>query len=639
MRFNRFGLPAPAIAGALALLLALPAVPLGSGRTVAAMAPSADLETLVAVVTPGRSIGDVDAQARGLGLDLVGAIPQIGVLQYRPRTGTADEALRRLATIPGIRADRVHRVTALALPNDPLLASQWGLGATGATTAWSTTTGAGTIVAVVDTGVALTHPDLAGQLAPGGWDFVNNDAVADDDHDHGTHVAGIVAAAAGNGLYGAGAAPGARILPVKVLNAAGNGTSTAVAAGITYAADHGARVVNLSLGGSSPMNEVQAAITYAVGKGVVVVAAAGNGGTAVPVGYPAAYPNVIAVGAVGSSLALASFSQTGSALDLVAPGVGIVSTVPGPSTASWNGTSMATPFVAAAAALVLAVNPSFTPAQVQARLQATADDLGASGWDTSYGSGLVDMAGAVGGGPAPTASPSPPPGVATRTYPFRVTALPARLQASATATSNSAAKLTMTVLDGTGATVGTATKTGSVGLSPSLARTGDYTLTVSGPSGTSVWVYATGPLAVNETVVLGGGAPTPTPGPTPTPAPTPTPTPTPAPTATPTPTPGLTPTPSPSAGPATRVFAVAVAALPSRLQVSVVTSSPGVRLSLVLRDSGGVAVRQSSAVGSTGFTYTFARTGSYSLTLSGPAGTSVWVYATGPLSTNQTIVL
>ncbi len=258
------------------------------------------------------------------------------------------------------------------------------------------TRGAGIVVAVVDTGVAPA-PDLAGRLLPG-WNVIAGSGDATDDNGHGTHVAGTVAEVEGNGLAESGVAPEASILPVKVLSADGTGSDVDVAAGIVWAADHAARIVNLSLGGSEASTVLADAVAYARGKDVLVVAAAGNdGGT---VGVPARLAGVLAVGAVDAALVRAPFSAGGRALDLVAPGVGILQQTldgaGGYADRSFSGTSMATPHVAGVAALALAAGRATTALGLSRLLTRTARDLGPAGRDAAYGAGLVQADAALG---------------------------------------------------------------------------------------------------------------------------------------------------------------------------------------------------------------------------------------------------
>lgn len=273
--------------------------------------------------------------------------------------------------------------------SDPLFGSQWALSTLGAESAWGVAAGTGQTVAVVDTGTSR-EADLAGSLLVG-WDFVNGRADGRlDPNGHGTHVAGVIAAAANNGLGGAGLAPGAKVLPVRALNSAGSGYWSDVANGIVYAVNQGAGVINLSLGGHAGDASLQAAINYARSNGRVVVAAVGNDGSSAPT-YPAAYPGVIGVAASDQVDGVAGFSNSGVAVDLTAPGVGILSTVPG-GYASLSGTSMAAPHVSAAAALLrsAAVSRGLGSVDVEAALRATATDIGAPGIDSSSGAGRIN---------------------------------------------------------------------------------------------------------------------------------------------------------------------------------------------------------------------------------------------------------
>ncbi len=317
-------------------------------------------------------------------------VPRLNAVSIIP-LGSTTQAARRLRRSPLVRYVELDgTVHALDTSPDPGRVGQWGLDAVGAPLAWSVTRGAGIVVAVVDTGIAPA-PDLDGRLLEG-RNVIDGSANAVDDNGHGTHVAGTIGENAGNGLAEAGLAPEVSLLPVKVLDASGSGTDSDVASGIVWAADHAARVVNLSLGGASSSRVLSDAVRYATSRGVLIVAAAGN--ESGPVGYPARIAGVLGVGAVDSTLAHASFSNTGSGLDIVAPGVDIVQQTLGDTPGSFtdatlSGTSMATPFVTAAAALVLAANPKASPASVARTLERTAEDIGAPGRDAEMGYGLV----------------------------------------------------------------------------------------------------------------------------------------------------------------------------------------------------------------------------------------------------------
>lgn len=331
-------------------------------------------------------------------------------------------------------AEPDYTAHALLVPNDPYWMFQWNLqkngGGINAEEAWGITAGTGVIAAVIDTGVAYENdipfvqaPDLAGTLFAAGYDFVNNDEHPNDDNGHGTHVAGTIAQATGNGIGVAGVAYGATIMPLKVLDQSGSGSYSNVANAIRWAADNGAQVINLSLGGSSPATYLEDALAYAHEKGVVIVAAAGNDGTGY-LSYPAAYDQyVVAVGATRFDKTKASYSNYGYGLDVMAPGGdtsidqngdgygdGILQqTFSGAysnfSYYFYQGTSMATPHVAGIAALVIANGKATTTSAVRKAIENSAEDLGPAGYDTTYGFGLVNAYRAV--QYEPTASPLP----------------------------------------------------------------------------------------------------------------------------------------------------------------------------------------------------------------------------------------
>ncbi len=274
--------------------------------------------------------------------------------------------------------------------------------------------GSGVKVAILDTGIDYTHPDLDDVYA-GGHDFVDDDNDPKDENGHGTHCAGIVAAE-DNGEGVIGVAPHASIYAVRVLDAYGSGYTSDIIAGIDWAIDNGMDVISMSLGGGSYDSAFNDAVNRAYNAGIVVVAASGNDGKN-QISYPAAYDNAIAVGAIDKDHQLASFSNYGPEQEVVAPGVDIYSTMPTYSVTltSWwygysknydtmSGTSMACPMVAGVVALILSANHDLTPAQVRDILHTTSTDLGPSGWDERYGYGEVNAPAAVdaaGGGSTP----------------------------------------------------------------------------------------------------------------------------------------------------------------------------------------------------------------------------------------------
>ena len=262
------------------------------------------------------------------------------------------------------------------------------------TEAWAVTSGSEEIViAVLDTGVDASHPELNGRILDGGYNFVNESNDVTDYHGHGTMMAGIIAASADNGKGAAGAADSCMILPVKVLDSSGYGLVSDIASGIIYAAEHGANVINLSLNYTKYSQTLQDAVDYAYSKGVVVVAASGNTGGAVM--YPAACEHTIAVGAITASNDLASYSCYGNEQALVAVGSKIFSTTLDGAYAVSSGTSYAAVFVASLSALLLSVNNEYTPEQLMTIMQETATDLGDAGWDEHYGYGCVNFGAAL----------------------------------------------------------------------------------------------------------------------------------------------------------------------------------------------------------------------------------------------------
>lgn len=292
--------------------------------------------------------------------------------------------IERLSKDPRVEAvEPAYVAKALWTPNDPKYGEQWHMQRAGAESAWEYACGEGVTVAVVDTGIAcydeagfMKGTDLAGTTCVDGYNFVGKNKVAADDQGHGTHVAGTIAQTTNNGVGVAGLAHCAKLMPVKVLSARGWGTMADVAEGIQWAADHGAQVINLSLGAPMKSAVVEKAVNHALKKGVVVVAAAGNSGRSV--GWPAAYPGVIAVSATDKNDNIAWFSSRGPEVTIGAPGVGVtqqtICEAGKNKCEQWgvfNGTSMASPHVAGAAALLVGQGVT-DPDSVKAVLQSTA---------------------------------------------------------------------------------------------------------------------------------------------------------------------------------------------------------------------------------------------------------------------------
>ena len=326
-------------------------------------------------------------------------------------------------------AEPNYRVYAFEIPNDPLFDNQWAHGLMHSPAAWDIVTGEQTVtIAIIDTGIDETHPDLADKIVAG-YDYVDNDTDPHDENGHGTHVAGIAAAMTDNGLGVAGMNWEARIMPIRVLDAEGVGYVDILAEGISWAYANGAKVLNISLGGYGNSQSLVDAVNLAHAAGSLVVAAMGNDNTSDRT-YPAANNHVLAVAATDRHDARAAYSNYGGHCDVAAPGGymtvyqdpdGIYSTMPTydvhMTTSDYyltnydyvHGTSQAVPYVAGLAALLWSLQPSLTPDQVQATIEATAVDRGAPGWDRFYGHGRVDALAAVcassGSPAAPVISP------------------------------------------------------------------------------------------------------------------------------------------------------------------------------------------------------------------------------------------
>jgi thermitase len=297
------------------------------------------------------------------------------------RAMDAESIRELLLTLPGVRyVERNYLVFAC---NDPMFSQQWGLTRILAEQAWGIAAPQRTVyLAIIDTGVDANHPDLSQRMRRNsngtvyGYNAQLNNANTNDFHGHGTHCAGIAAAHTGNGVGVAGVAGAApvQMMPVKVLNDQGFGTMSDVARGITWAADNGAHVLSLSLGGNAGTQQLADAVNYAWNRGCVVVAAAGNNGSNAPF-YPAFYENALAVAASDPDDRLTNFSQYGAWVDIAAPGSNILSTLPSNAYEAWSGTSMACPHVAGAAALIWSCAPNLTNQQLRLALENNADPV------------------------------------------------------------------------------------------------------------------------------------------------------------------------------------------------------------------------------------------------------------------------
>jgi len=340
--------------------------------------------------------------------------------------GNLDAAISALKADPSVEyVEPNYKITIpektgnLRADQNPNFPGEYGPKLTHALEAFDTTIGEGQVIAVVDTGVDLTHPDFAGKLVEG-TNTVDAKATAADDQGHGTNCAGIAASLKDDKGGIVGMAPGAKVMPVKVLGADGSGSDASVYEGVRWAADHGATVISMSLGGSRATQTGTEAIAYALKKGCVIVAAMGNNGRNEK-SYPAAYPGVLSVGATDINDKVTFFSQWGDWISVSAPGYSILSTMPtyrvssnddyDQNKASWEkygmratmtygymtGTSQATPHVSGLVALVRSTHPNFTPDQVKKQIEKTAVRLpGMTGsFDLHYGYGRIDARQAI----------------------------------------------------------------------------------------------------------------------------------------------------------------------------------------------------------------------------------------------------
>ena len=349
---------------------------------------------------------------------------------YLAEDGVSSSALDR--AISGGRGEGVepNRPVRAASVNDPLRSYQWDMTAMDVEGAWAYGTGRGVRVAVIDTGVGRNGEDKPKNLMAG-YDFVSGDNDSTDENGHGSHVAGTIAQATNNGKGCIGVAPDAEILPLRVLDAQGSGDAYTIAKAIVYAADQGAKVINMSLGSAQSTGTEKDAVAYAIGKGVVIVAASGNE-SATSVGYPASYDGVIAVGATRYDGQVAAYSNGGTALDVVAPGGdmgvdqnhdgygdGIVQEVVLRTSHDYElyeGTSMASPHVAGLAALLISAGAR--PADVPGLITSTAKDIGPAGFDVRAGYGSIQPVAALRKiGQATTAPPAAPPSTTDVTPP------------------------------------------------------------------------------------------------------------------------------------------------------------------------------------------------------------------------------
>ncbi|MBK5305960.1 MAG: peptidase S8 [Frankiaceae bacterium] len=441
---------------------------------------------------PGVSGAEQAELERGQSAQRVGSIAALQTEILAVPVGAEDRvitALSRSGKVEYAERNGVAFADAAGsnVTNDTYLGQQWGVSKINTPTAWGTTTGSSSVViGVVDTGADYSHPDLQGRLVAG-YDFVNNDSRADDDQGHGTSTAGIIGAATNNGIGIAGMCWNCTIMPVKALNSSGSGSYSAIANAVTWATDHGADIINMSLGGGTDSSTLHNAITYAANKGVFLVGSAGNSGTTA-YNYPAGYAEVLSVAGSTSTDGLYSWSNYGSWVDVAAPGCDYATSLGGGYNSNFCGTSAAAPVVSGMVGLLKSAAPATSNSALKSAITSTAVSMG-----TKVKYGRVDAAAAMAAlgttsAPDPTTSPTEP---ASTTYTgslnggnpsrsFSVTSAAGSLDA--TLTFSRSASMDLTLKDAAGRTVATATGGSPVSLTSSVAA-GTYTLTVSGGRG------------------------------------------------------------------------------------------------------------------------------------------------------------
>lgn len=351
-------------------------------------------DELIVRFKPSAQAIQIEECLRGVDVQIHGEIEELRSLVLKVESGGLGKTFSNILGCPGVMYVEPNFLLQATdtIPNDPNWGLQYGLINIRAPQGWDLATGSDSVtIAIIDTGVDYGHLDLASKLVAG-YDFVNKDADPQDDNGHGTHVAGIAAASSNNGTGIAGVSWGARIMPVKVLDSAGRGTYANTALGVLWAVDHGAQVINLSLGGTGPSSVLADAINYAHGQSVVIVAAAGNTGANFVL-YPARYPNVIAVAKTNNTNNW-DVSNYGPEIDLSAPGALIYSTVVGGYDYK-SGSSMSTGYVSGLAAILKGIGGNVSPDVIETQMESTALDIEFAGWDEYTGAGLIQMDAAI----------------------------------------------------------------------------------------------------------------------------------------------------------------------------------------------------------------------------------------------------
>jgi subtilisin family serine protease len=431
-----------------------------SGAAVPPQAVSVVADQILVKFKEGTSPERADAALARAGVRPEGRIAKTGTRVVAVPPARRAAALADLSASPAVAyaESDVLLQTLETVPNDARWPDQWGPTKVSAPRAWDTARGSSSVVvAVLDTGIDFGHQDLGAASIPG-YDFINGDPDSADDHGHGTAVAGVAAARTNNNLGVAGICWTCSLMAVKVLDANGYGSTSAIARGIIWAADHGAQVLNLSLGGPSSTQTLADAAAYAASKGAILVAAAGNNGTSAPF-YPAAYPAVVAVGATDAVDQPYSWSNYGSWVEVAAPGCNVAPVRAG-GYGGFCGTSSATPIVAGMAGLALSAQPGATRDVVLGAIEQASAPIGSV---VQYGrvdaAGMLAALGVPGAGET-TTSPTPilvsatVKGRITLRYPTRVYKVrAARGKIVARLRFTGARRLTLSVLNRNGTTL------------------------------------------------------------------------------------------------------------------------------------------------------------------------------------------
>jgi thermitase len=350
---------------------------------------------LLVRIKASKNKSDVERDLKSKGYSKKGEVSDIGVSIINVPENKIDQVkdeLENSGNFDFVEQDHIGHGS--GTPNDPSFSQQWHLSQIQAPLAWDTTVGSASVpIAMIDSGVDSTHPDLAGKVMPG-WSFLTGTTNTSDVQGHGTATAGTVGAATNNSMGVSGVTWLNPIMPLVVLNSSDFALYSDIASAINYAANHNVRIINISISGTSSSSTIQSAVDYAWNKGSIIFAGAGNNSSSA-LGYPAACNHVVAVSATESNDTLSSFSSYGSWISLSAPGNNILTLSNGGGYSTWYGTSFASPIAAGVAALMLSANSNLSADQVVNLIEQNSDDIGAPGFDSSFGWGRVNAARAV----------------------------------------------------------------------------------------------------------------------------------------------------------------------------------------------------------------------------------------------------